>query len=202
VNGDEQWRGFVNGVLYLVQFEPDLERSADSNRSVQRLIDRPLFDRPVQDTVDALRAALASGGQLTGGIPQPHDEAAVRSFLTQLVDRLEQLRPWPVQPYRMKSIRECPELLAAPVVGTLLLDWKQAADRLRRTAESVGADAVLVLVLHTGETVAIVDDLDQRREVARDGRSRLLSATYQPVAVLQAFRSATGFTAQEVVAVH
>ncbi|HEY6745767.1 MAG TPA: hypothetical protein VI357_08600 [Mycobacteriales bacterium] len=198
----EQWRGFVNGVLYMVQFEPTLDDDRVVAERAGRLVAQPLFDRPVGDTVDGLRAALASGEQLTGAIPQPHDEAAVRTFLGRLADRLEALRPWPAQPYRKLPVHSHADVLAGPVVARLSYDWKQAADRLHRGIERADDRAVLVLQLETGDVVAVVDDWDITPAGHRDGQSALVSGSARPPAeVIDAFRAATGFTAEEVTPV-
>ncbi len=198
-----EWRGVVNGVLYMVQFEPTLDDEQVVAERAGRLVAQPLFDRPVGDTVDGLRAALASGEQLTGAIPQPHDEATVRTFLGRLADRLEALRPWPTQPYRKLPVHSHADVLDGPVVAELSCDWKQASDKLHRGIERAGDRAVLVLQLETGDVVAVVDDWDITATGGhRDGRSALVSASPRPAAeVIAAFQAATGFTAEEVTPV-
>ena len=198
---DQQWRGVVNGVLYTVQYDRDLaDERVIADRAAQ-LVSRPLFDQPVQALVDALRAALASGEQLTGRIPQPHDESDVRTFLARLADRMEALRPWPHQPYRKLPAHAHPELLQAPAIALITADWKQAADRLRRTADHTGEHAVLALELDTGDIVAIVDDWDITPGGGRrDGRSTLVTTSRNaPAEVLAAFRTATGLSPDEAV---
>jgi hypothetical protein len=193
---EQQWRPTVNGVLYLTQFAPTLDDEQLVARGAEQIVARPLVGRPPEVTLEALRSALASGARLTGGIPQPHDEDAVRSFLTRLADRLDSSRPWPVPPFRVLSWRDRPEVLDAPAVARVAFDWKPAADRLRTNAEQAGDRAVVVVELATGEVLAIVDDWDLRSGL-RDGQSVLLSASDRPD-VVEAFRTATGFTAAEV----
>jgi hypothetical protein len=202
VAGAQQWRGAVNGVLYVVQFEPALDDGV-VGLTADQLVARPMFDQPVQQTVDQLRAALASGEQLTGAIPVPHDEAAVRDFLGRLVDRLEASRPWPTQPYRKLPAHSHADVLAGPVVAELAYDWKQASDKLGRGIERADDRAVLVLQLETGDVVAVVDDWDITPAGGhRDGRSALVSGSARPAAeVIAAFQAATGFTADEVIPV-
>ncbi len=60
MTGAGDWRGVVNGVLYVVQFERDLDDGVVAARAAE-LVARPPFGRPVAATVQALRAALASG---------------------------------------------------------------------------------------------------------------------------------------------
>ncbi|HST67715.1 MAG TPA: hypothetical protein VLM05_21270 [Mycobacteriales bacterium] len=196
---EQQWRPTVNGVLYQTQFAPTLDDEQLVARGAREVVERPLVGRSPQTTLDALRSALASGKRLTGSIPQPHDEDAVRSFLTRLADRLEASRPWPVPPYRVLSWKDRPDVLDAPAVARVGFDWKPAADRLRTNAEQADDRAVVVVELSTGDVLAIVDDWDLRAGL-RDGQSVLLSASPGPD-VLDAFRAATGFTDAEVTPV-
>lgn len=192
---EQQWRGTVNGVLYQTQFAPTLDDDQLVARGAGELVERPLFGQPPEVTLASLRAALGSGAPLSTGIPQPHDEDSVRAFLTRLADRLESSRPWPVPPFRVLSWRDRPEVLAAPAVARVALDWKPAADRLRTNAEQADDRAVVVVELATGEVLAVVDDWDLRSGL-RDGQSVLLSAGGP--GVVEAFRAATGFSDSEV----
>jgi hypothetical protein len=195
---EQQWRPTVNGVLYQTQFAPTLDDEALVANGAEQLVSRPLLGRPPEVTLDALRSALASGAPLTGGIPQPHDEASVRAFLTRLADRLEADRPWRTPPFRVLSWRDRPEVLRAPAIARVGYDWKPAADRLRTNAEQADDRAVVVVELHTGDVVAVVDDWDLRSGL-RDGQSVLLSSSARPAAdVVEAFRAAAGFTPDEV----
>jgi hypothetical protein len=193
---EQQWRGTVNGVLYQTQFAPTLDDEQLVATGAAALVERPLFGQPPEVTLAALRTALASGAPLGTGIPQPHDEASVRAFLTRLADRLEASRPWPVPPYRVLSYRDRPDVLSAPAVGRVAFDWKPAADRLRTNAEQADDRAVVVVELAGGDVLALVDDWDLRSGL-RDGQSVLLSSSSRPDLV-EAFRAATGFTDSEV----
>ncbi len=198
---EQQWRGTVNGVLYQTQFAPTLDDDQLVATGADQLVARPLFGQPPELTLASLRAALASGAPLSTGIPQPHDEASVRAFLIRLADRLESTRPWPTPPYRVVPWRDRPEVLDAPAVARISCDWKPAADRLRTNAEQADDRAVVVVELAGGDVLAIVDDWDLRSGL-RDGQSVLLSSSARPAAdVIEAFRTATGFTAEEVTAV-
>jgi hypothetical protein len=196
---ERQWRGTVNAVLYQTQFAPTLDDDQLVATGVHELLTRPLFGQPRELTLASLRAALASGERLGTGIPQPHDEASVQTFLTRLVDALEAARPWPTLPYRVVSWRDRPEVLDAPAVARVGYDWKDAGDRLRTNAEHTGDRAVVVVELTGGDVLAIVDDRDLRSGL-RDGQSMLLSSSTRPD-LLEAFRAATGFTADEVTPV-
>ena len=108
-------------------------------------------------------------------------------------------KPWPVPPYRVLSWNDRPDVLDAPFVARVGYDWKPAADRLRTNAEQSEDRAVVVVELAGGEVLAIMDDWDLRSG-RRDGQSVLLSASDRPDLV-ELFRAATGFTADEVTPV-
>lgn len=197
----QQWRGAVNGVLYIVQFEPALDERT-VGVTADQLVARPLFDQPVEETLDQLRAGLASGEDLGSVIATPFGEPEIRDFFSRLVERLDALRPFEVQPYRRLPVHSHSEVLTSQVVGRIAYDWKQATDRLRRGIERADDRAVLVLQLQTGDVVALVDDWDITPAGHRDGESVLLSTSPRPAAeVVEAFRAATGFTEDEITPV-
>jgi hypothetical protein len=196
---ERQWRGTVNAVLYQTQFAPTLDDEQLVATGAHELLTRPLFGQPRELTLASLRAALASGERLSTGIPQPHDEASVQTFLTRLADQLEAAQPWPVLPFRVVSWRDRPEVLDAPAVARVGYDWKDAGDRLRTNAEHTGDRSVVVVELAGGDVLAIVDDRDLRSGL-QDGQSVLQSSSARPD-LLDAFRAATGFTADEVTPV-
>lgn len=193
---DERWQGVVNGVLYSVQFEPDLAAEGVAATWATRLLARPVFDLPVGETVAALRLALAGPGRLSGGVPQPHDESSVRAFLAELIDRMEAARPWPTPPYRSLPVHEHLEVLGATAIAVLGYDWKDASDLVGRNFQFVGTHAVLVLELDSGDVVAVVDDEDLApRTSHRDGCSTLVTTSRRPPGdIVAAFRAATGLT--------
>jgi hypothetical protein len=199
MTGVPPWRGVVNGVLYQVQFAPDLD-AALVDTAAASMIARPLYDQPLDLTVDAMRAALTGREPLTGGIPQPHDEAAVRDFFAALVARLDALRPWPVPPFRGLDAQDRPDLLDAPVIAHLRADWKQISDRLHRMMHHVGAHAVLVLELAGGETFAIIDEWDLRTGNDRQSEVRY-AGTLTPTEALAEFVAATNFDPADVRAI-
>lgn len=82
----EEWRGLLNGVLYVVQFS--VLDSDEADRVARMIREQPLFGWSVEQQYDALAAALASDADLSTGIPQPHPDAAVRTFLRDVLARL------------------------------------------------------------------------------------------------------------------
>lgn len=82
----EEWRGLLNGVLYVVQFS--VLDSAEADRVARMIREQPIFGWTVEQQYDALAAALASDADLSTGIPQPHSDAELRTFLRAVVTRL------------------------------------------------------------------------------------------------------------------
>lgn len=196
---ERQWRGTVNAVLYQTQFEPALDDRLVAT-GAHELVARPLWGQTPEVTLACLRAALASGAPLSTGIPQPHDEASVRSFLTRLVDRLAATQSsWPVLPYRVVPWDDHAEVLEAPAVARVALGWKDAGDRLHTVAQRVEDRYVVMVALSAGDVLAVVNDRDPVSKQAA-AQSRLLSGSTRPD-LLEDFRTATGFTAEEVTPV-
>ena len=179
-------------VLYLVQFQRSLDDEQVAWRA-RYLVDNPIDDLPVAHTVDALRAGLASGEQLSGDIARHHDEATFRSFLGRLADRMEALRPWPTPPYRKLPASRHADVFEWLELGRIGYGAKGLAERLHRYPEGVGNREVLVLQLESGDVVALLDDRH------RKGWSVLVSGSARPADdVIAAFRTATGFTAKDI----
>lgn len=92
----EPWRGTVNGVLYKIQFERNLDDPEVVEWLADELVQRPLAGSTPQEEMAELSAALRSGASLTeGGIPQPHGDQAVRAFLTKVLAMMNDLQSRP-----------------------------------------------------------------------------------------------------------
>lgn len=190
-----EWRGLVNAILYTVQFERQLDEEA-IDRVAHTLIERPLLGLTPEQEYDALVAALRSDEPLTGDIPQPHSEAAVGGFLAGVANRMDGLRPWPEPPFIQLNISEWDRFASARPIARVHVWYIQAQERLRRGFDQVetGRD-VLLLRLPSGAEVALVtpwwagsDDLALLQNTP--GRP--------PQQVIDEFRKATGFGADEI----
>lgn len=190
-----QWRGLVNAVLYVVQYDRTLDDQT-VDRVTRLLIDDPLLGLTSDEEYAALTEALRSGEPLTGDISQPHDEAATRDLLARVLQRMDALRPWPEQPFRRLDIAEWERFSDARPVARVHVWYVQAQERLRKGFDPIksGRD-VLLLRLASGTEVALVtpwwigsDDLALLQNTP--GRS--------PQEVIAEFATATGFGGDEV----
>jgi hypothetical protein len=89
----DSWRGFVNGVLYKVQFTRALDDEA-ADWLATDLIEKPLGRFTPEQEYAALAEALRSADSVTGDMPQPHGEQEMREFLQRVVRRMDARRPW------------------------------------------------------------------------------------------------------------
>jgi len=89
----DSWRGFVDGVLYKLQFTRTLDDEA-VDWLARDLIEKPLGRFTPEQEYAALAAALRSADSLTGDMPQPHGDHEMREFLQRVVRRMEAMRPW------------------------------------------------------------------------------------------------------------
>ncbi len=89
----EFWRGFVNGLLYKVQFERNLNNEV-VDWLAQDILKSPLMGMTPEEEYSELTAALRSGASLAEDIPQPHSDVDIKEFLTAVLRRMDTLRPW------------------------------------------------------------------------------------------------------------
>lgn len=68
---EPEWRGVVNAVLYVVQFEPRIDDDAVVADRVQQLQAAPPFGLPVPRIVAALRVAWPTAGRWVPGSRNP-----------------------------------------------------------------------------------------------------------------------------------
>lgn len=83
----EEWRGFINKVLYCVQFTARLDEGEAAR--VHGLIAKGLLgDDPPAHRTRMLTDALRSPEPLADGDWQPHGEREIRAFLAALLAEL------------------------------------------------------------------------------------------------------------------
>ena len=193
------WLGVINGILYQIQFEQVLNGELAA-RTAQSIVDRPVFDLPIQENVDAIREALASDVPVTGLIDSLGTDQEVREFLSVVLARILALQPWPEIPYRRLDKSEFTTANQGPI-ARIGMSSKKIERRLGRIFLPVNDQAVLVLELKSGDVVSLVDRHWIPKHVsAGPGESLLYSNGARPAAeVIDAFRVATGFSAEEVM---
>jgi hypothetical protein len=192
----EPWRGVSNSILFDVLFDTDLDDDA-VDRTAQRVIEQPFLSTSEEEYA-RIAEALRCHASLTGSLPtNPHGEQEYRDFLERVLDRLDELRPWPVQPYVAIDVPRWQQLDGAQLVARIHLGHMKIAARIYRAFRQAAGygGRILVLRLKSGSEVAMVypwwPDSPDVALLVRD--------PYQaPPQVVAEFRAATGLTEDEV----
>lgn len=149
-------RGLINGILYATQFERTLDDEV-VERIARALIQEPIMNLTPEQEYAAILAGLRSGEPVTGDIPQPHDERAVREFLGKVVRRLDALRPWPELPFLRIAPERWPEFGGARPIARVRVPILDLQARFRAVFHRLddGHD-ILLLRLRSGAEVALI----------------------------------------------
>lgn len=83
----DEWRGFINKVLYCAQFSPRLD-DGEAVRVGGLIAKGLLGDDPPAHRARMLRDALRSPERIADGDWQPHGEREIRAFLAALLVEL------------------------------------------------------------------------------------------------------------------
>ncbi|MEU8180021.1 hypothetical protein AB0B85_02295 [Micromonospora sp. NPDC049044] len=83
----DQWKGYINGILYGVQFDRTLDDAVVTR--VAAGVAAGLYPGDRAETLDALDQALRSEIPLNDEIETPHSEESIRTFLRNLSTALQ-----------------------------------------------------------------------------------------------------------------
>ncbi|WP_446221743.1 hypothetical protein ACTWPB_17765 [Nocardia sp. IBHARD005] len=92
------WQGIVNSILYSVQFESELNDGV-VNRIAYALLTEPLSSLTPDDEYQSLSDGLAADTPLPNAVPMRQESTELREFLSRVVARMDNMRPWPELPY-------------------------------------------------------------------------------------------------------
>lgn len=186
------WRGYINQITY----GSDLRQRVDDSvvaRLADELIRQRYFTLPVNDYYRAAVAALESADSVT--LSEDQDEAVTRDLLARLVRALDKRKPWPTAPFYTRDVSEWPALQDAPVIARIMLTERDVQHRLHRMFSEVptqdGQERILVLLLQTGQTVAL-----RASSPFREPGVDLLSHT-EPASTAAAFCELTGIELEQ-----
>lgn len=92
------WPGVVNTILYHIQFEKELDQKI-VDRISNALLVEPVFELTPEEEYSALENGLLQGEPLPEAVEVKWSDAEIRDFLTRVVQRMDERRPWPELPY-------------------------------------------------------------------------------------------------------
>ncbi|GAA4609555.1 hypothetical protein GCM10023195_38670 [Actinoallomurus liliacearum] len=187
--------GLINGILYATQFERTLDDEV-VGRIARALLEEPILHLTPEQEYEGIVAGLRSEEPLTGQIPQPHDEEAVREFLGKVVRRLDALRPWPELPIATIGPEHWTEFGGARPIARVQVPILDVQGRLRTIFHRLddGHD-ILLLRLRSGAEVALITPW----WVGSDDSALLLKSQDVPAPqVIEEFGTATGWGPDDV----
>ena len=191
--------GIVDGLLYQIQFDGPLTGELAA-RTAARVIERPIFDLPIQVTVDTIRDKLARPEPVARLVTTIGTDAEVREFLAKVLNEIEDSRPWPPQPFRSLQSEHFAEFTNTAPIATIAAHYTTIEQKLARPFMPIDRKAVLVLELANDDVVAVVgDNWTPTRLVQGPAETLLYSDSGRPAAdVIDSFRAATGLTTEDV----
>jgi len=199
---EEEWRGILNHLLYVVQFDRELSDATIDEIAEKMVVRRGLTAGPevyYQALSQALHAEYLVGPQ---SIPMAiqHDDSRLRDVIARLLPRLDARRPWPAARFIQLPVGDWP-WEQAPTVATIRAGFHDVMGRTWHFFDHVKVDGVLtnVMVLRqrTGEVIALVGSTGPRPADRRSTFFRVLAG--DPAEALASFMELTGFTADDVV---
>ncbi|WP_225729985.1 MULTISPECIES: hypothetical protein [unclassified Nocardia] len=125
----EEWRGVVNAILYVVQF--DELGPEEVSRVSRNLLTKPFFDLTPDQEYRALLEALESGAELNATIGTRHSEAEIRDFLNRIVAELDDMRPWPEPQFQELPMTRWPEFAGRAPFAQVDVSWPEIETKLR-----------------------------------------------------------------------
>lgn len=154
-------RGYLNAILYGVDFHPDLgddtiRRLADS------LINQRHFPNPPQPYAEAIKVVVRAGEVPPDHLwmSQRYSERELFGFLERLDRHLDELRPWPRPAFLKLDVARWDEFAGARAVAHVDLDVHQLTGLLNRRPDEVEVSGerrpVAIIELGSGQVVALL----------------------------------------------
>jgi hypothetical protein len=194
------WRPAINQILFALTYTRALTDEVAEKTADSAIRYRSLGLGPAA-YYEAIHAALASGEHLDGlgQLPQFSQEE-IASFLRSLASRLDSMRPWPepsfrrIDPALWGAFRQFQQVAEVDVP---LIDLTNIfRTPFRPAGDGEDGKYVLVVSLHTGETVALVGSY------ARGQKALLLSqGNDDPAVVIEHFQQVTNIPPGKILPV-
>jgi hypothetical protein len=195
----EPWHTVNELILFSVLFDAQLGDAAVT-RVAQRAIAHPDAHLTTEQIYTGIAGALRSPEPLAASVPgNRHGEHEYRDFLARVLQRLDELRPWPERPFQAIDPGEWPDLGHARLVARVTLGIAVVQERLRQPFGQVasGGDLVMTLRLRSGAEVALVPQWWP----GSDDVALLLRGPHRdPAGLVAEFCMATGIMRYEVTA--
>ncbi|WP_157229160.1 hypothetical protein [Nocardia brevicatena] len=128
----DTWPGVVNTILYHIRFENELNQDI-VDRISNALLTEPVFDLTPDEEYSALRYGLLHVEPLPTAIEVKWPATEIREFLTRVVHRMDELRPWPELPYlRLSKERMGDFMASARPIARIHTSFPNVESRVKR----------------------------------------------------------------------
>ncbi|MGW1739010.1 hypothetical protein ACWCPQ_09385 [Nocardia sp. NPDC001965] len=188
--GDEDdWHSIVRALFYHIQFEPLLDEST-ARGVAENLLRDPLWDLSPDEEHRILSAGLRLGYPLPTSHSAKNGERELRNFLEMTVRCMDEMRPWPVPPFRRlpeERLGDFVSLIPIARTNRPVNDLEEQIGQLFDYEESYGE--FLLVQLEPGIEVGLLNSLGSPDETA-DIVSTGLGVT--PAEILDRLAEATG----------
>lgn len=193
--------GLMNQLCYRLQGVPDLSDPEVVQRAANDLINQISFLQPVEEFYPAIAFTVCTRrlSQMAREIADRHDEAEIIGFLARLIQRLDELRPWPRPAFVKRDVKEWYNFGNSKAIAKIVRPMHQINGLLNNSFDEVPAGAsklpVMILELRSGDVVALIGSVEPRNItfllMPRDPGG--------PGTIIARFCEYTGFSPQEVI---
>ncbi|MBF4995791.1 hypothetical protein IRT45_01315 [Nocardia sp. BSTN01] len=149
----EMWRSVVDAIVYNIEYYPDLGPDAVDG-TARALLVQPLWNMTPQEEYEAIQHAVQTHGPITS-IPTAHNEAAIRDFLSRVLSRLDEMKPWPEPRFQTVPILRWPEFLNAPLIAIINAPFPYIQDRVGQAFGQPPGERRYYLLMKLGSGVEI-----------------------------------------------
>lgn len=151
----EPWRGLINALLYNTETDLSLDDESVA-RVATALTTEPILDFSPVGEYEAISLALRSGTQLTEMVTSRHGEREFREFLTSVLKKLDQMRPWPEPAFQTLDFGYWEGSLASTRVIGRITEWQISVEaRIRTRLRNFQGREVTFLRLRSGSAIGL-----------------------------------------------
>ncbi|WP_345496829.1 hypothetical protein [Nocardia callitridis] len=150
----DYWPGLLSRIFYKIQFEPDLNKDL-VDITARSLLTEPIDILTPDEEYSALASGLANNSPLPSLVPMHHSSHELREFLSEVVARMDEMRPWEEPGYLLLPESLLTEFQGSEPVARITLSTREIESRVRRIFHRRGFGNFLLLRMKSGAIVGM-----------------------------------------------